>query len=198
MKSDQFDLQYYLEKAKNFHGDQCAGITLGTRMALLGLEAIGIKDPTGEGRKNIVVYTEIDRCATDAILAVTGCHPGKRTMKIFDYGKMAATFVNLATGKAVRIVIKDKRIDPGKEYTPEMLEQEPLTDKYTTMPVEELFEIKEVQVDIRPEDMPGRPLRIVTCSVCGERIMDMREIRDNGKILCKPCAEGRTYWREKD
>ena len=197
MNTDQLDLQKCLERASQFHGDLCAGITLGTRMSILGLKAIGIEDPMGKDRKNLIIFVETDRCAADAILAVTGCHPGKRTMKILDYGKMAATFINLATGKAVRVATKDKSIDPNKEYTREMIEQEPHTEKYAMMPAEDLFELHEVDVDLRPEDMPGKPLRIVTCSVCGERIMDMREIRDNGKILCRPCAEGRTYWRKK-
>jgi len=198
MNTDHLDLRRCLREASRFHGDLCAGITLGTRMSIIGLKAIGIEDPMGKDRKNLMVFVEVDRCATDAILAVTGCHPGKRTMKILDYGKMAATFINLATGKAVRVVAKDKTIDPKKEYTREMIEQEPHTEKYAMMPAGELFELQEVEVDLRPEDMPGRPLSIVTCSACGERIMDMREIRENGRILCKPCAEGRTYWRKKD
>lgn len=197
MNADQLELKSCLEKARGFHGDLCAGIVLGTRMAILGLKAIGIEDPCGKDRKNIVVYTEIDRCATDAILAVTGCHPGKRTMKILDYGKMAATFINLATGKAVRIVARDKQADPKKEYSPDMARQEPNTERYTSVPAEDLFEVREVEVDMRPEDMPGRPLRVVACSVCGEGILDMREIVKDGRTLCKPCAEGRTYWREK-
>lgn len=197
MNTNHLDLQECLKKASLFHGDLCAGITLGTRMSILGLKAIGIDDPMGKDRKNLIVFVETDRCATDAILAVTGCHPGKRTMKILDYGKMAATFVNLATGKAVRVVAKDKTMDPNKEYDRETIEAEPHTEKYATMPAEDLFELEEVDVDLRPEDMPGKPLRIVVCSSCGERIMDMRDVRDNGRILCKPCAEGKTYWRKK-
>ncbi|NLT23174.1 MAG: formylmethanofuran dehydrogenase [Syntrophorhabdus sp.] len=197
MSTNHLDLQECLERASLFHGGLCAGITLGTRMSILGLKAVGIDDPMGKDRKNLIVFIETDRCATDAILAVTGCHPGKRTMKILDYGKMAATFINLATGKAVRIVAKDRTIDPDKEYTREMIEAEPHTEKYATMPAEDLFELEEVDVDLRPEDMPGKPLRIVTCSSCGERIMDMREVRDGGRILCRPCSEGRTYWRKK-
>lgn len=197
MDPNHLELQQCLERASRFHGDLCSGITLGTRMSILGLKAIGIEDPMGKDRKKLIVFVETDRCATDAILAVTGCHPGKRTMKILDYGKMAATFINLETGRAVRVATKDKTIDPNKEYTREMIEQEPHTEKYAMMPAEDLFEIQEVEVDLKPEDMPGKPLKIVTCSACGERIMDMREIRRGGAILCRPCAEGRTYWHAK-
>ncbi len=192
MDADNLDLEICLEEAKAFHGDFCAGIAIGTRMSILGLKAIGIDDPKGKDRKDIIVFAETDRCLTDAILATTGCHPGKRTMKIFDYGKMAATFVNLKTGKAVRVNVKNK--DGDRKITREEIEKSPDTDAYTMMPAEELFNIVQVSVDLKPEDMPGKPLHIVTCSACGERIMDKREIDRSGSILCKPCAEDRRYY----
>jgi formylmethanofuran dehydrogenase subunit E len=193
VSQEKFNLQELLEEAKQFHGDLCAGITLGTRMAVLGLTALGIDDPKGQDRKRLIVYVETDRCASDAILSVTGCHPGKRSMKILDYGKMAATFINIETGKAVRVVVKDK--DRDKEYTPEMVDATPHTEAYAMAPAEDLFEIAEVSVDLKPEDLPGKPLRIVTCSSCGERVMDMREVVQDGKTLCRPCAEGKRYYR---
>ena len=192
MVADKLDLVKCLEDAKQFHGDLCAGITLGTRMSILGLKAIGIEDPKGKDRKNIIVFAETDRCVTDALLATTGCHPGKRTMKIFDYGKMAATFVNLKTGKAVRINIKNK--DGNKKLIREEIEQNPHTDEYTLMPAEDLFNIVEVSVNLKPEDLPGKPLYIVTCSSCGERIMDAREVVDGCKIFCRPCASDNFYY----
>lgn len=192
MDTDNLDLEMCLERAKEFHGDLCAGITLGTRMSILGLKAIGIEDPKGKDRKNIIVFAETDRCVTDAILVTTGCHPGKRTMKIFDYGKMAATFVNLKTGKAVRIFLKNK--DGDRKLTREEIERSPHTNDFIMTPAEDLFNIVPVSVDLKPEDLPGKPLQIVTCSSCGERIMDKREVYRDGSILCKPCAEGRRYY----
>jgi formylmethanofuran dehydrogenase subunit E len=189
---DHLNLTKCLEVAKTFHGDLCAGIAIGTRMAILGLKAIGINDPKGKDRKDLIVFVEMDRCATDAILAITGCHPGKRTMKILDYGKMAATFINLKTGKAVRVNAKNK--DGNKVQTREEIEQNPHTDTYTTMPVEDLFDVMEVTVELKPEDMPGKPLRTATCTSCGERIMDMREVFRDGKILCRPCANRDFYY----
>jgi len=192
MGADNLDLEACLEEAKAFHGDLCAGIKLGTRMSILGLQSIGIDDPKGKDRKNIIVFAETDRCVTDAILVTTGCHPGKRTMKIFDYGKMAATFVNLKTGKAVRVFLKNK--DGDKKLTREEIESSPHSDDFVMSPPEDLFSVVEVSVDLKPEDLPGRPLQIVTCSICGERIMDKREVYRDGSILCKPCAEGSCYY----
>lgn len=197
MEKNNLDLEQCLERASNFHGDVCTGIMIGTRMSMVGLRAIGIEDPMGKDRKNLIVFVETDRCATDAILAVTGCHPGKRTMKILDYGKMAATFINLETGRAVRVVTKEKALSTHRDGTDEAVDGGSEAERYAVMPADELFEIREVDVELRPEDMPGRPLRTVYCSVCGEKIMDMREIMDNGIVMCRPCAEGKTYWRAK-
>lgn len=197
MNSEYLNLVTCLERASQFHGDLCAGLALGTRIACLGLKAIGIEDPLGDDRKKIVVYAESDRCATDAILAVTGCHPGKRSLKVLDYGKIAATFVNLETGKAVRIAVKEKngsREEPGARNA---LENGSLVERYTTIPAEDLFDVREVTVAMKPEDRPGKTVSVVRCSKCGERIMDKREVRLNGSILCIPCATGKTYWQEK-
>lgn len=195
MEMNRLEFDECIAEAKAFHGEVCAGIILGTRMAILGLKAIGIENPKGENRKNLIVYVETDRCASDAILAVTGCHPGKRSMKILDHGKMAATFINLKTGKAVRVAAKNK--DGNKVVTREDIEKSPHNEAYAMMPSEDLFDIREVHVDLKPEDLPGKPLRIVTCEACGERIMDMREVEKNGRILCRPCAKGRNYYTDK-
>ena len=188
------DFENCLNEAKAFHGDACAGTILGTRMAILGLNLIGIADPKGADRKDLIVFVEMDRCASDAILAVTGCHPGKRSMKIFDYGKMAATFVNLKTGKAVRVWAKNK--DGDQVMTREDVEKSPHTEEYTMQPLEELFATSEVRVNLKPEDLPGRPLMIVTCATCKERVMDMRHVDLDGRTLCRACAAAGTYYDE--
>src|SRR5579863_6717502 len=96
-------LDELLVKAEAAHGHLCAGQILGVRLALLGLERLGIADPRGADRKRLVTFVEIDRCATDAIALVTGCRLGKRALKFRDWGKMAATFVEVATGRGIRI-----------------------------------------------------------------------------------------------
>jgi formylmethanofuran dehydrogenase subunit E len=192
MENIKTELDKCLEEVAKFHGHICAGTMIGTRMALLGMKAIGINDPRGEDRKNIIVYVEMDRCATDAILVVTGCQPGKRSMKVMDYGKMAATFVNLETGKAIRVAAKNT--DGETAFTREMIEKNPHTIDNAKQPDDELFTVTEVKVDIKPEDLPGRPLRSVPCSLCGERVMDMRDIMVDGKYLCRPCAENTNYY----
>jgi formylmethanofuran dehydrogenase subunit E len=173
-----------LEEAVSFHGHVCGGIESGTRMAICGMKRIGISDPKGADRKNLMVFVEIDRCATDAIMVLTGCRPGKRTMKLVDNGKMAATFINLESGKAVRLSSKPwKNADGTSEKR-----------DFTTLADEELFNIMEVDVPLRPEDLPGKPVRSALCSRCGESVMDGREIEREGKTLCKPCFSGQDYY----
>ena len=189
------DFEALLGESAKVHGHLCAGQVLGVRMAMLGLEAIGISDPKGEEKKDFIVYVEIDRCATDAIQSVTGCTLGKRSLKFMDYGKMAATFVNLKTGVAVRVLAKEDSRRKAREYFPEIEDRYAAQLKaYKIMPESELFEIfPRVNVEVKPEDMPGRPLGRVRCEGCGEYVQDRRETRRNGKTLCRPCADGGYY-----
>src|SRR5690242_936560 len=76
-------------------------------MAMLGNKKLGIDDPAGKDRKRLVTFVEIDRCATAAVAVVTGCRLGKRALRFRDWGKVAATFVDVTTGKAVRIAAKE-------------------------------------------------------------------------------------------
>src|ERR1700745_3378675 len=93
----------YLRDAEQAHGHLCAGQVLGVRLAMLGLQRLGIDDPHGKDRKRLVTFVEIDRCATDAVGVVTGCRLGKRALKFRDFGKMAATFCDVSDGGGVRI-----------------------------------------------------------------------------------------------
>src|SRR5438128_12650929 len=104
-------LDELLERAEQSHGHMCAGQVLGVRMALLGCRAVGVEEPRGKDRKALLVFVEIDRCAADAINTVTGCRLGKRTLKYYDYGKLAATFLNTKTNEPVRIVTLDQARD---------------------------------------------------------------------------------------
>jgi len=182
-----------LALAKRIHGNACARLAVGTRLAIAGLKAIGIKDPKGKDQGSIMVFVEIDRCVSDAVMAVTGCRPGKRTMRIVDYGKVAATFFNLRTGRAVRVSIKDRSHDEPVAISPEASRLKP----FMGLSDMQLFDMREVSVVLPPEDMPGRLLGVAVCERCGEIIMDMRDVHRAGRKLCKPCAEGTSYYTEK-
>ena len=185
---------HLLAESVRIHGHLCAGQVLGVRMAMLGLREIGILDPKGNDRKNIIVFVEMDRCATDAVQSVTGCSLGHRTMKFMDYGKMAATFVNLTTNEAVRIFAKDESRTLAKSYFPDIENKYTAQlEAYKIMSDEELFTIMQVRVSIRPEDMPGRPSRRVVCESCKEQVQDAREVYLDSVTLCRPCADKGYY-----
>lgn len=194
MRAATAEFTNLLDQSVKIHGHLCAGQVLGVRMSMLGLRKIGITEPKGKDRRSLLVYVEMDRCATDAVQSVTGCSLGHRTMKFLDYGKMAATFMNLATRKAVRIIALEQSRDKAKNLFPEIPNKYAAQlEAYKVMPDEELFAIQDVQVELRPEDMPGKPLRRVVCDECGEHVQDMREVRRDGKVLCVACAEGGYY-----
>lgn len=186
MKQGQFgDYETLVAGAEKFHGGICNGIKTGTRMTMSGLERIGIVDPKGADRKKLMVFVEIDRCCTDAIMALTGCRPGKRTMKIREYGKMAATFINLETEKAVRVSVKaEKGTDAGKTDPPDM----------ATAPEKMLFDIVDVKVFMAFEEMPGKSMRRTICDCCGEYVLDGRELEREDGNFCRPCTEKENYY----
>lgn len=184
----------YEELARLAHGHMCAGQILGLRLALHGLALLGIDDPTGRHRKRLVTYVEIDRCATDAIAVVTGCRLGKRALKFLDFGKMAATFCDLETGRAVRVSARESSKDRARQLYPEIENKNAQQMKaYRELPDEELFDIQWVQVPIGPQDMPGFKGPRVVCAECGEGISFRREVEVDGRTLCRACAGQRYY-----
>jgi formylmethanofuran dehydrogenase subunit E len=176
------------------HGHLCAGQVLGVRMAMLGLELLGLDDPYGKDRKRLVTYIEIDRCMTDAIGVVTGCRLGKRALKFRDWGKVAATFVDLESGKAVRITATERSKTLARQLHPEMeSKNQQQMQAYREMPADDLFTIQWVKVAVAPEELPGYKGQRVVCAECGEGINFRREVRRDGTILCRACAGERYY-----
>jgi formylmethanofuran dehydrogenase subunit E len=184
----------YVELAASIHGHICAGQILGVRMALYGLSLLGIPDPESAGRKRLITFVEIDRCATDAIMAVTGCRMGKRALKFRDFGKLAATFCDLQADRAVRVVARDSARQRARELYPGIEDRKQQQMRaYREMAGEELFEHQWVRVRLGPEDLPGYKGPRVTCAACGESILFRREITRDGVTLCRACA-GESYY----
>jgi formylmethanofuran dehydrogenase subunit E len=183
-----------LREAEVAHGHLCAGQVLGVRMAMLGLELLGIEDPKGRDRKRLITFVEIDRCMTDAIGVVTGCRLGKRALKFRDWGKVAATFVDLQNDRAVRIAARESSKALARQMHPEIEskhQQQMLA--YREMATEALFDVQWVKVQLPPEELPGYKGERITCARCGEGINFQREVRHSGEVLCRACAEGKYY-----
>jgi formylmethanofuran dehydrogenase subunit E len=187
-------LEEYLRDAELAHGHLCAGQVLGVRMAMLGLVKLGIDDPQGKDRKRLVTFVEIDRCATDAVAVVTGCRLGKRALKFRDWGKMAATFIDVSSGKAIRIAAKESSKTLARQMHPELEsknQQQMLA--YREMAEQDLFSTQWVKVELPPEEFPGYKGDRIVCEACGEGINFRREVHRESKILCQSCAGGRYY-----
>jgi formylmethanofuran dehydrogenase subunit E len=190
------NLDELLHDAELAHGHLCAGQVLGVRLAMLGLELLGIDDPHGKDRRRLITFVEIDRCATDAVAVVTGCRLGKRALKFRDWGKVAATFVDLESGRAVRVSAKESSKALARQMHPEIEsknQQQMLA--YREIPTDDLFTVQWVKVELPPEELPGYKGERIVCGECGEGINFQREVRRNGKILCRSCA-GERYYQE--
>src|ERR1700738_4029254 len=187
-------LDEYLSQAEQAHGHLCAGQVLGVRLAMLGLAKLGIDDPGGKDRKRLVTFVEIDRCATDAVAVVTGCRLGKRALKFRDWGKVAATFVDVSGGKAIRVAAKESSKALARRVHPEIADKnQQQMPAYCELSDHDLFATQWVKVELPPEEFPGYKGERVTCEKCGEGINFRREVRREGKILCRSCA-GEQYY----
>lgn len=180
-----------LASSSKAHGHLCPGQVVGVRMALLGCRLIGLDEPADSDQiKKLIVFIEMDRCTADAVAHVTGVKLGRRSLKFMDYGIMAATFLNLETGKAFRVLSTEESRDMADLYAPEVegrsLRQ---LEAYKRMPDSVLFRVQEVRVKLDDSDLPGPTRYKSVCSRCGQVIRDRREVLDNGEILCRPCTD---------
>ena len=180
-----------LAEARVSHGHLCAGQVLGVRMAMLGCRELGIEEPADDQR--LVVFVEMDRCAADAIQTVTGCRLGRRSLKHIDYGKMAATFVDTASGEAVRVAALAGLRERAVSLRPEASGKDAQMALYASLSDGDLFVVRRVRVSLPAEDLPGPPTSRVICERCGEEVSDRREVRVDGAVLCRWCAHDGYY-----
>ena len=185
-------LNELLQECEHLHGHICPGQVLGARMAVLGCKLIGLNDPRGADRKKLLVWVEIDRCMADAVGAVTGVRLGRRSLKYVDYGKVAATFLNTESGRAVRLVaLESSRELAERRYASLPGKKERQMRAYLEADETELFKLQHVTVEVGENDKPGSPRTRVLCARCGEGVNDGREVCDSdGRPFCRPCMRG--------
>ncbi len=186
------NLQLLLEKSTRDHSHLCPRQILGVRLGLAGMKSLGFNSPPD--KKHLLVITETDGCFVDGLSAATGCTVGHRTLRVEDYGKTAATFVDTQTSRAFRVApapgIRGKAYafvpDEARRYFAQM-------QAYQTMPDEEMFIITEVQLIVPVEAIVSKPGIRVDCNMCGEEVMNEREVKRDGLTLCRTCARGGYY-----
>ena len=187
------NLQEYLDKTAALHYHLCPRQVLGVRMGLYAGEILDLDLPQTD--KRLYTIAETDGCAIDGISVTTNCWVGRRTLRVEDYGKVAATFVDSLTGRAVRIV-------PRKEIRQNAILFAPAAKNkwerqllgYQAMPAESLFSIQWVRLERPIEEIISSPGKKTICDVCGEEIMNEREIIVGDTVFCKACA-GQAYYK---
>lgn len=186
------NLSDLLEKSSRHHSHLCPRQILGVRLGLAGMKALGFDSPPP--KKRLLVIVETDGCFADGVTAATDCTVGHRTLRVEDFGKTAATFVDTLTGRAVRLApaldVRQKAYayapDEPRHYFAQM-------QAYKIMPDDEMFTLAEVTLKTPVETIVSRPGVRVNCDVCGEEIMNEREIKRDGLTLCRACAGGAYY-----
>lgn len=189
------DFNTLLKGSARAHGHLCPGQVVGVRMAMLGCRLIGLDTPRELPQiKKLIVYVEIDRCATDAISYVTGVKLGRRSLKFVDNGIMAATFVNLESGKAFRIVSTESSRDLASEYAPGIDDaRQRQLEAYKNMPDDDMFTVTPVWVDVPVHNLPGPTRFKARCASCGIIVRDKKEVLVGERTLCRACAHGAYY-----
>ena len=185
-------LEELLKQSAAQHASLCPRQVLGVRMGLAGGKALGFELPNRD--KNLLVIAETDGCFLSGLQAATGCAAQHRTLRIKDFGKVAATFVDINSGQAVRVVPQTGVRQRAWEYAPneEQIYQAQLW-AYQAMPDDELLKMESIQLSVSVDDLISRPGLRVTCERCGEEIINAREVRQNGTVLCQACA-GLVYY----
>lgn len=182
-----------LQKSASFHNHLCPRQVLGVRMGLLAGQWLGLNVPQQD--KRILTIVETDGCFIDGLAVATGCHIGRRTMVVYDFGKVAATFIDTQTGRAARIVPSAQSRRLAKTYAPNAESRwHAYLLGYQRIPDEELFTVQAVMLNVSLAEILSKDGYRVNCEICGEEIINEREVVRDGTIMCRPCA-GERYYR---
>ncbi len=187
------DIQPLLDKSTRDHSHLCPRQILGVRIGLGGMKALGFSAPPDN--KQLLVIIETDGCFADGLSAATNCTVGHRTLRVEDYGKVAATFVDTKTSRAIRVAPRLNIRELACSYVQnESRHYFAQMQAYQTMPDEKMLTCQEIFLNTSVEEIVSQPGMRVNCGACGEEIMNEREIRQGGFTLCRACA-GDSYYR---
>lgn len=169
------------------HRHLCPRQVLGARMALYAAESLSLDLPRKD--KRLLVTSETDGCAVDGIIAASHCRVGNRTLRILDFGKVAATFTDTHTEDSIRIAPQPGARSLAWKYAPQAKNRwEAMLAGYQAMPDTELFNVQSVRLNMPLSRILGRPGQKTICEVCGEEIINGREVTERGMTVCRTCA----------
>jgi len=191
----EMDLQPLLELSSREHSHLCPRQILGVRIGLAGMKALGFRKTPA--KKQLLIIVETDGCFVDGVTAATACTVGHRTLRVEDYGKVAATFVDTKTGQVVRVAPRLDVRQLACSFVPEEARHYfAQMQAYQSMPDDMVVTIQEVTLNFPIEKIISRPGVRVNCDFCGEEIMNEREVHQNGLTLCQSCASDGYYNRD--
>jgi formylmethanofuran dehydrogenase subunit E len=186
------NLQPHLAEASKRHSHLCPRLVLGVRMALAGARCLDLEILRAD--KRLLVIVETDGCFLDGIEVTAGVTPGHRTLRIEDYGKVAATFVDVETEVTVRLApqldVRARARDYAAGETRPYFAQ---LAGYQVMPDEALFSVTPVVLTPSVRDLISRAGVRASCVICGEEIINEREIAVAGEAYCRSCW-GQSYY----
>lgn len=182
-----------LDASSVLHRHLCPRQVLGVRTGMLAGQLLGLALP--QEKKRLLTIVETDGCYVDGVSVATNCWVGRRTLRVEDYGKVAATFVDTQTGRAVRVVPSPQSRELAADYAPAAKNRwEAMLLGYQRMPDQELLLVQEVEMTTPVAEIVSRAGVRVNCEQCGEEIINAREVVQDGRFLCRPCA-GDSYYR---
>ncbi len=197
LDTNQLDnLDELLQQTSAMHSHACPRQVIGLRAGILAARMFGL--PLPQQNKRLFAFVEADGCFADAVSVATGCTLGKRTMRLVDYGKVAVTFVDTISGMAVRVYPNPTARDRSWKYAPDAPDRwNAQLQAYQVMPTCELLLFEKVELLISMDDLISKPGLRTICSICGEEIMNEREVLGSteGQILCRHCAGLDNYYR---
>lgn len=188
-----------LEESAALHRHLCPRQILGVRLGLGGLRALGFVGADWQPRfqnrrKRLLTIVELAGCGADGIATATNCSVGARTLWVEDYGKLAATLVDVLNKTAVRVAPRAEVREVAQCYAPNARSRwHAYLDAYRIMPDEQLLSIQPVRLRRPAPDILSRPGVRVDCDRCGEEITNEREVLRDGETLCRSCA-GDSYY----
>jgi formylmethanofuran dehydrogenase subunit E len=186
-------LQELLDESAAQHSHLCPRQILGVRMGMLAADLLDLDLP--QTKKRLLVIVESDGCFADGVATATGATVGHRTMRVEDFGKVAAVFADTLTGTTIRIAPALDVRERASAYAPagETRRYFVQLHGYQLMPFSEMFLTQEIVLRTPIKEIVSRPGVRVNCEICGEEIINERQVEHEGMLLCRACAWGGYY-----
>lgn len=187
------DLEIAFRELAHLHAHLCPRQVLGVRMGHYVSQLFDLDLPQSD--KRLLALVETDGCFADGVAVATGCWLGRRTLRLIDEGKVAATFVDTTSARALRIRPTNTARARAITYAPDASSRwHAYLLGYQAMPIEELFTVQPIILTIDIAVLLGCPDARTICAGCGEEINNLRAIVRAGQSICRSCA-GDSYYR---